>query len=142
MSELASCIYEGTVVHKRLHPRQHGFSYRVFALCLDVDEIDEATRKLRFFSRRQRNIVSFWDEDLGENGVRPVGEKARSVLAASGQAEYGERIDVGLLLGCIRSTRCEGDLHVVTGVLRGQLDGGAAAQHDEIGERNLLAAGL
>ena len=94
MSELASCIYEGTVVHKRLHPRQHGFSYRVFALCLDVDEIDEAARKLRFFSRRQRNIVSFWDEDLGQNGVRPVGEKARSVLAASGLAEYGERIEL------------------------------------------------
>ena len=42
MTELSSCIYEGTVVHKRLVPRQHGFSYRVFALCLDVDEIDEA----------------------------------------------------------------------------------------------------
>ena len=65
---LSSCIYEGTVVHKRLAPRQHGFSYRVFALCLDVDEIDEVARRLRLFSRNHRNLLSFRDTDLRAAG--------------------------------------------------------------------------
>lgn len=94
MKPLSSCIYEGTVVHKRLAPRRHGFSYRVFALCLDVDEIDEAARALCLFSRRRRNVLSFWDDDLGEAGARPIGEKARALLAASGLAEYGARIEL------------------------------------------------
>ena len=40
MSAFRSCAYVGTVVHKRLDAAPHAFSYRVFALCLDVDEID------------------------------------------------------------------------------------------------------
>ena len=69
MSQLASCIYEGTVVHKRLTPRRHAFAYRVFALCLDVDEIDRIDRSLRLFSRGKRNLLGFWDADLGEPGA-------------------------------------------------------------------------
>ena len=73
MSQLASCFYEGTVVHKRLTPRRHAFAYRVFALCLDVDEIDRIDRSLRFFSRGKRNLLGFWDTDLGEPGPDPGG---------------------------------------------------------------------
>jgi uncharacterized protein len=94
MTELSTCIYEGTVVHKRLVPRKHGFSYRVFALCLDVDEIDEAADRLRFFSRRRRNVLSFWDEDLGEAGGSPVGTKAREILASSGLSKFGASIEL------------------------------------------------
>ena len=94
MSQLASCIYEGIVVHKRLKPCQHAFAYRVFALCLDVDEIDRIDRSLRFFSRGKRNLLGFWDVDLGEPGTDFVGAKARRLLAQSDLARFGARIEL------------------------------------------------
>ena len=57
--------------------------------------------------------------------------------------EHGERFHVGLLLRRIRASRREGHLHVVAGVLGRLLDGGTAAQHDQVGQRDLLLpAGL
>ena len=35
----ASAIYEGRVRHRRVHPRAHEFSYRMFQLYLDLDEL-------------------------------------------------------------------------------------------------------
>lgn len=80
MSTLTSCLYEGTVVHKRLGPHRHAFSYRVFALCLDVDEIDVLDRRLRLFSRNKCNLLSFRDADLGAEGSEPVAVKVRRLL--------------------------------------------------------------
>ncbi|MDQ3039328.1 MAG: DUF1365 domain-containing protein, partial [Pseudomonadota bacterium] len=37
---IASAVYEGTVVHRRHHPRAHAFSYRMAQLYLDLDEVD------------------------------------------------------------------------------------------------------
>lgn len=94
MSGLSSCLFEGTVVHKRLTPRQHGFAYRVFTLCLDVDEIDTLDQRLRFFSRNRRNLLSFNDADLGPAGPESVGDKARRLLADCGLADCGVRIEL------------------------------------------------
>ena len=62
--------------------------------------------------------------------------------AVGDRLEHGEGLDVGLLLRGVRAARREGNRHVVTGVLRRLLDAGAAAEHDQVGERDLLAAGL
>jgi hypothetical protein len=94
MSKLASCLYEGTIVHKRLTPRQHAFAYRVFALCLDVDEIDQLDRELRLFSRNRLNLVAFRDADLGAEGAEPVAEKARLLLDKCGLGACGARIEL------------------------------------------------
>ncbi len=94
MSQLASCIYEGTIVHKRLTPRQHAFAYRVFTLCLDVDEIERIDRSLRFFSRGKRNLLGFRDADLGAPGPDSVGAKARRLLDRSGLRPFGARIEL------------------------------------------------
>ncbi len=94
MSCLTSCIYEGVIVHKRLTPRRHAFSYRVFALCIDVDEIDLLDCELRLFSRGKRNLMSFWDGDLGAPGTVPVAEKARDLLAQSGLDRFGHHIQL------------------------------------------------
>ena len=56
--------------------------------------------------------------------------------------EHRERLDVGLLLRGVGAPRRERDRDVVPGVLRRLLDGRAAAQDDQVGERDLLAAGL
>src|SRR5208283_4377584 len=49
---------------------------------------------------------------------------------------------VGLLLRSIRASRREGNLHVVPGLFRSFLDGCAAAQNDQVSERDLLPARL
>ena len=64
-----SALYECSVMHHRLTPREHRFNYRVFYLWLDLDELDDLHESLRTFSRNRRNIFAFYDRDhldLGE----------------------------------------------------------------------------
>lgn len=68
-----SAIYECSVMHHRLQPKTHRFSYRVFHLWLDLDAIDRLDSRLRFFSRNRFNLFSFYDRDhldLGAGGVK------------------------------------------------------------------------
>ncbi len=94
MSGFKSSLYLGSVVHKRLTPNQHAFSYRVFSLCLDVDEIEQLDRQLRLFSRDAWNVLSFWDRDLGNASGKTVGDKARALLADAGLQSCGHRIEL------------------------------------------------
>lgn len=94
MSAFASRAYVGSVVHKRLRPQHHAFQYRVFALCLDVDEIDTMSDRLWLFSRNRRNLLSFFDRDLGRKDGSPVGDFARALLADAGLAHAGRRVEL------------------------------------------------
>ena len=60
-----SCIYIGSVIHKRFKPKKHFFRYNVFSLFLDLDEINELDQKIPFFSYNKFNILSFFDKDHG-----------------------------------------------------------------------------
>ena len=60
-----SCIYIGSVIHKRFKPKKHFFKYNVFCLFLDLDEINELDQKILFFSYNKFNILSFFDKDHG-----------------------------------------------------------------------------
>ena len=85
-------VYTGNVVHKRIRPRPHALSYRVFSLLLDVDKIDELAGALRTFSRNRFNLLSFHDRDHGSGDGTPAGVQARSVLAKAGIGLEGGRI--------------------------------------------------
>ena len=61
-----SCLYVGSVIHKRFKPREHFFKYKVFSLYLNLDEIDEVQKKIPFFSYNKFNLISFYDKDHGE----------------------------------------------------------------------------
>lgn len=84
MSSFVSGVYVGHVVHKRLTPARHAFSYSVFSLCLDVDEIDRLDASMRFFSRGRWNLLSFHDADHGAGTGETVGAHLRSMLRAAG----------------------------------------------------------
>jgi len=92
MSATTSCAYSGTVVHKRLVPTQHAFSYRVFSLALDVDEIDRLAGSLRLFSRNRWNVLSFHDRDHGNGDGKPIASHVRSVLRQAGLGHASARI--------------------------------------------------
>jgi uncharacterized protein len=58
-----SCLYECEVMHHRLEPKVHRFSYRIFLCAFDLDEIDALAAKLPPFSRNRPNLYSFRDRD-------------------------------------------------------------------------------
>ena len=59
-----------------------------------------------------------------------------------GRLEDGKRLHVRLLLRRVGAPRSERHRHVVSRVLRRLLNSGASAEHDQVRERDLLAAGL
>jgi uncharacterized protein len=77
----SSAIYEGHVTHTRIYPRRHAFTYRVFSLLLDLDELDHLG--LRHFARNRTALASFHDEDHGD-GHTPLRDWAKAKLAEAG----------------------------------------------------------
>ena len=61
-----SCIYSGSVIHKRFKPKEHFFKYKVFSLFIDLSELEELNKNLRFFSLNKFNLISFHEKDHGE----------------------------------------------------------------------------
>ena len=81
-----SCFYECDVFHRRLRPKQHEFLYRVFYFYLDLDELEEAARKLKIFSVNRPNIYSLRDKDHFQYGdkICPIADNVREFLDRSG----------------------------------------------------------
>ncbi len=58
-----SAVYIGKVHHMRYSPTEHGFSYPMYMLGLDLDELDELDRNLRFFGANRFAALSFRRSD-------------------------------------------------------------------------------
>jgi len=54
-----SKIYVGQVKHKRYLPREHEFSYRMFMMYLDLDELPSLFDRFLFWSAKRFNIAYF-----------------------------------------------------------------------------------
>lgn len=84
---MRSALYTGTLVHARREPRPNTFRYPVAYFLLDLDELPELERRLRFFSVNGVNAVSFYDRDymdgdgttLKEQVVRFCADRGREV---------------------------------------------------------------
>lgn len=61
MSE--SALYQALVMHNRMAPKQHRFSYRIFMFWLDIDALEATAKKYRFFGLRKGNIFRFHHAD-------------------------------------------------------------------------------
>ena len=61
-----SCLYIGKVIHKRFKPKEHYFKYNVFSLLIDLNELEEINKNIKFFSYNKFNIISFYDKDHGD----------------------------------------------------------------------------
>lgn len=81
---LASCLYFGAVMHRRLRPFGHRFDYRVFSLLLDLDELPEMSRRLALFSHNRWNLFSFQNRDHGPRDGSPLRPWIEAQLAARG----------------------------------------------------------
>lgn len=64
---MVSCIYEGEVRHRRLHPVRHAFRYRICMLYLDLSELDHVFDGTRLWTVNGRGIANFRRRDhLGD----------------------------------------------------------------------------
>jgi len=62
-SPLSSCLYECTVFHRRLAPKEHKFLYRVFYLLIDLDELENIDRSLFLLKVNRPGLYSFRESD-------------------------------------------------------------------------------
>jgi DUF1365 family protein len=58
-----SCLFEGSVVHRRFHPKAYQFRHGLFFMSLDLDEVDALSREVAGFSRNGFDLYSFRDSD-------------------------------------------------------------------------------
>ncbi|HIJ62637.1 MAG TPA: DUF1365 domain-containing protein [Rhodospirillaceae bacterium] len=82
---MRSCLYLGQVMHHRLAPVGHRFTYRVASLLVDLDELNALGS--RWLSHNRANLFSIHDRDLGD-GADPRrwidGELARHGIRLDG----------------------------------------------------------
>ena len=83
MSNLTSCIYSGHVTHERFKPKKHFFSYKTFSLFIDLNEIQEIEKKIKFFSYNKFNVLSFYNVDHGNRNGSSLTKWAKSILKKS-----------------------------------------------------------
>ena len=83
----ASAIYEGTVRHRRFHPRAHAFRYRVCMLYLDLAELDTLFAGRWLWSVDRRNVAAFHRADYLGPTDRPLDTAVRDRV----ESETGAR---------------------------------------------------
>src|ERR1700689_883274 len=64
--DAAASLYFGEVMHARLKPMGHRFSYRVMSLLIDLDRLDAADRQSPLFGVNRSALYSFNEADHGE----------------------------------------------------------------------------
>jgi uncharacterized protein len=91
-----SCLYECSVMHHRLEPKEHHFRYRIFMFALDLDEVDALAQRIPLFSRNRWNLYTFRDRDhltLAGGETQSTKENLIAYLAQNGvQFPAGGRI--------------------------------------------------
>ena len=62
----AAALYVGEIMHARLKPVGHRFSYRVMSLLIDLDRLEVADRQSRLFGVNRAALYSFHEADHGD----------------------------------------------------------------------------
>lgn len=75
-------LYVGQVMHQRLSPRAHGFSYAHYFLRIPLSNLDAL--KVSFFSLERFNLFSFYRRDHGARDGSDLASWARGVLLENG----------------------------------------------------------
>ena len=83
MSSFTSCIYSGFVTHERFKPKKHFYRYNTFSLLVDLNEIENIEKKIKFFSYNKLNILSFHNIDHGSRDGSSLTDWVKKVLKKS-----------------------------------------------------------
>jgi len=72
-----SCLYVGTLRHRRHAPRPHAFRYDLFMAWLDLAELDEVFRGRWLWSTRRPALAWFRRADYLGDASRPLDDEVR-----------------------------------------------------------------
>jgi hypothetical protein len=90
--DAAASLYFGEVMHARLKPVGHRFSYRVMNLLIDLDRLDAADRLCRLFGVNRAALYSFHEADHGNRDGSSLRIHAQRCAAAHGVDLTGGRV--------------------------------------------------
>ena len=88
----AAALYFGEVMHARLKPVGHRFSYRVMSLLIDLDRLDDADRQSPLFGVNRAALYSFRESDHGERDGSSLRAYAQRCASDHGIDLTGGRI--------------------------------------------------
>jgi uncharacterized protein len=88
----AAALYFGEVMHARLKPMGHRFSYRVMSLLIDLDRLDAADRQSRLFGVNRAALYSFNEKDHGARDGSSLRGYAERCAAEHGVDLVGGRV--------------------------------------------------
>ncbi|MBR9857270.1 MAG: DUF1365 domain-containing protein [Gammaproteobacteria bacterium] len=95
-----SAIYQGQVRHRRYAPREHSFSYGLYMLALDLDELEQLASRSRLFACERFAPLSFRRSDyLGDPALPLKTAVLQEVERLGGDTSELERV---VLLGQVR----------------------------------------
>ncbi len=77
-----SCIFEGRVRHRRFLPVEHAFTYRLFMMYLDLDELPHLFDRYHLWSASGTNVAQFRRTDHIGDPHQPLQESARDLVEA------------------------------------------------------------
>jgi uncharacterized protein len=80
--QAAGALYEGQVMHARLKPFVHRFSYRVFSILIDIDQLAALGRLSPLLSVNKFNVLSFQEKDHIDARISPAGAGLRAYIDA------------------------------------------------------------
>jgi len=92
--EAAASLYIGEVMHARLKPIGHRFSYRVMSLLIDLDRLDAADRQSALFGVNRAALYSFHEADHGPRDGSSLRQYAQRRAAEHGVNLTGGRIEL------------------------------------------------
>jgi uncharacterized protein len=93
-SDAAAALYFGDVMHARLKPMGHRFSYRVMSLLIDLDRLNEADRQSPLFGVNRAALYSFDEADHGDRDGSPLRSYASRRAAELGIELSGGRVSL------------------------------------------------
>ena len=86
----ASALYTGYVTHQRFAPKPHGFTYQVFMVYLDLDELPQLFDHSRFWSYLKPNLAWFKRSDYYGDPAIPLKDAIlKLVTQATGRTPPG-----------------------------------------------------
>lgn len=88
----AGTLYTGKVMHQRLNPFGHRFSYTVFSLLVDIDRLDNLARMSRLLSVNCLGILSFHESDHVEDRGETLRRFVDRLLVGAGLDKPAARV--------------------------------------------------
>lgn len=87
-----SRVYRGEVMHHRLKPVAHRFTYAAYVYAFEVTELEELSGRLGWFGYNRSALVSLQSRDYLDGSPRPLLDKLHDLLRQHGNQTQCSRV--------------------------------------------------